>query len=131
MTTGESAVDMQREVTIETGRKAFRLDGMLDRLLAKAREAMESRNSDRDQEPDPLDYDHFADERRLYQRLLRERNSGGGPGSVNNSWQPWILGIVGALIVASVLGLTSAMFTMTGRMATLETKMDILLKDRK
>ena len=40
------------ETTIEVGRKAFRLDGVLDRLLAKARAALEARAQDRGPDPD-------------------------------------------------------------------------------
>jgi hypothetical protein len=59
---------------------------------------------------------------------MRPQNFGSSGGETK--WTTWVIGIVGVLIAAGVLGLTSAMFTMTGRMASLETKVDMLVKDR-
>jgi len=85
--------------------------------------AMESR--------DPTDYEEWQDERKLLMGIIRKQ-TGGGHGSVHETkWSTWILGIVGVLIAAGVLGLTSAMFTMTGRLASLETKVDMLVDARK
>lgn len=67
----------------------------------------------------------------LIQNRSQRREPSNGHGSVNNGWSTWVLGIVGALIVASVLGLISTAFTMNGRMAALETKVDMLLMMRK
>ena len=66
------------ETTVKVGEKISRLDGMLERVLQKARMAMG--------QPDqgPADYDEFADERRFYQRMLRERG-GNGPGSISGA----------------------------------------------
>lgn len=78
------------------------------------------------------DYEHDAN----YERGRRDgersvpRNFGGVNGS-SNGWTAWVLGIVGVLIAASVLGLTSAMFTMSQKVASLEAKVDIILASRK
>ncbi len=45
------------EKTISVGKKLFTLDGMVDRLLGKARDAMESRAADRGPDPDAPDGD--------------------------------------------------------------------------
>lgn len=83
------------EKTVHVGRKLFRLDGMVDRILEKARMAMGR--------PDggPVDYDEFADERRFYQRMLRERGS--GPGSINSSSRT--LTVLVALNTALLVGI--------------------------
>ena len=85
-------------------------------------------------EDSPKDYPAWDDERRLLMGIIKEqtKRGGGGHGSVHDTkWSTWILGIVGVLIAAGVLGLTSAMFTMTGRLASLETKVDMLVDARK
>jgi len=81
----------------------------------------------------PNDYPAWADERRLLMNIIKDQTKhGGGHGGVHETkWSTWILGIVGVLIAAGVLGLTSAMFTMTGRLASLETKVDMLVEARK
>lgn len=53
----------------------------------------------------------------------------GGVNNPESKWSTWILGIVGVLIAGAVIGLTSAMFTMTDRMASVEAKVDMLIKD--
>jgi hypothetical protein len=123
------AVNATPEATEETLTR-FRLDAIREHVK-RIWAAMQG-ESDRG----PTDYPMWDDERKILINIIRKQTEGSrgssGPGSVNgNSWSTWILGIVGALIVASVLGLTSAMFTMTGRMSTLEAKVDMLLRDRK
>jgi hypothetical protein len=53
----------------------------------------------------PADYDAFADERRFYQRLLREgtgsRNNGDGG---SNTWQKWLVTLCGGLALMGVGG---------------------------
>lgn len=83
MTTGESIESGVCETTVTVGRKLFRLDGMVDRLLDKARLAM----GRPDRGPDP-DYNE-DDERvmvpvRMFEQFMR-RTSGPGPGSVNGN----------------------------------------------
>ena len=101
MTTGESAAP-GCETTITVGRKLFRLDGMVDRLLEKARMAMGMSAPERG----PADYDAFADERRFYQALLRERNGGsrnnGDSGST--AWQKWLVTLCGGLALMGIGG---------------------------
>lgn len=114
MTTGESAQEvpflsgMEKEppgvceTTVTVGRKLFRLDGMVDRLLEKARMAMGMSDPERG----PADYDAFADERRFYQALLRERNGGSrnnGDGG-STAWQKWLVTLCGGLALMGVGG---------------------------
>jgi len=53
----------------------------------------------------PADYDAFADERRFYQRLLREgtgsRNNGDGG---SNTWQKWLVTLCGGLALMGIGG---------------------------
>lgn len=113
-------------VTVERiGRKVFAADGMLDALLGKVRTMLNMRG------PDP-DYPHGTD----FERGFRAGAKNAGPSNFggvggDTKWTTWVIGIVGMLIAAGVLGLTSAMFTMTGRMASLETKVDMLIKENK
>jgi hypothetical protein len=115
-------------------RLRFRLDGLKELVRRIWSVAMHGED-----ERGPLDYPPWDDERRILVNIIKEqvRKSGatpsGGHGGVQGTgWSTWILGIVGALIAAGILGLTSAMFTMTGRIASLETKVDMLVaKDRK
>lgn len=72
-----------------------------------------------DDEPTQLDYDRFADERRFYQRLLREGrggNNGDGEDGGNRRLLGWILGILSAL---SVVGITGGI-AMYGEVASLK-----------
>jgi hypothetical protein len=52
----------------------------------------------------PTDYDSFADERRFYQRLIRERTSS-GHGSVNGNGSSRVLTILVALNTALLIGI--------------------------
>lgn len=84
---------------MSTTEESIPLPGITERIQLRARDmkyaalrgmrrAMQSIRPD----PEPLDYDHFADERRFYQQLLREQRHG-GHGSVNNGASKimWIL----------------------------------------
>jgi hypothetical protein len=142
MTTGEAVAD--DKPCPHTTVLRFKLDAMqarVEQIRLKAAEvsqaamravkaAMQSMGM-RDPERGPADYDDFADERRFYQRLLRERNGGHGSVTGGGNTNKWILGIVGVLIAGGIFGLTSALFTMTDRISKVETKVDMLIKDRK
>lgn len=90
----ESAVEKPCDTTV----LRFKIDAMqstIENLKLKVSEASEAALRGvraamkavgaRDPEPEPMDYDHFADERRFYQNLLRERHGSGGHGSVNGN----------------------------------------------
>ena len=54
MSTSEGAMEPEKlcETTVKIGRKLWTLDGMVERILGKAREAMEMRSPDRGPDPD-------------------------------------------------------------------------------
>jgi hypothetical protein len=109
-------------------KKFWRADGFINRMLDSLGALGGKVRSMPERGPD--DYAETS-----YQRGVRDgarhaapRNFGGVNG---NGWATWVLGIVGVLIAASVLGLTSAMFTMSQKVASLEAKVDIILAGRK
>lgn len=58
-----------------------------------------------DPERGPADYDTFTDERRFYQRLLRERGGTSNNGDSEGNWKTialYVLGFLQALILAFV-----------------------------
>lgn len=141
MTTGESAVGKS---CADTTVLRFKIDGMqstIEQLKIRVSEVSEAAMNGMRKAmkavgmrgPDP-DYNEEEDEKRLLIRIIREqaRNSS-GHGSVNGggNTNKWILGIVGVLIAGGIFGLTSALFTMTDRISKVETKVDMLIKDRK
>jgi hypothetical protein len=125
LSTPEESIPTDDAIT----RMRFRLDALGERVK-RIWAAMH------EPERGPLDYPPWDDERRILVNIIKEQvrksGSNGGHGGVQETkWSTWMLGIVGALIAAGVLGLTSVMFTMTGRMANLEAKVDMLIKERK
>lgn len=117
-------------------KRLFREDSATQRLILTAQEVTAAAQravekvmgmiSGRGHDPDAA----YEQEENAYERGVRagsrigNRNVGGVNG---NSWSTWILGIVGALIAAGILGLTTVVFSMNDRLARVETKVDILL----
>lgn len=119
MTTGESAAEEMpwnferkpepatQEVTIETGKKVWRFDGLLDRWLAKAREGLEARQH----EGPPRDYaeDEDDDIRRLagiIERLAQRPPDNGyheGP-KPDSSLKTIIITCTASILTAGVIG---------------------------
>ena len=140
MTTGESAIE---KPCADTTVLRFKIDGAreaVEQLRLKVSEVSQAAmrgmkaamSALGDRGPDP-DYDENEDEKRLLIRIIRDQaRNGGGHGSVNGgNTNKWILGIVGVLIAGGIFGLTSALFTMTDRISKVETKVDMLIKDKK
>lgn len=89
------------ETTIEVGKKAFQLDGVLDRLLQKARAILESRAHERG--PDP-DFAEASSTDRVLIELLREiRRPSYSNGGDESNWKTialFVMGFLQALILA-------------------------------
>lgn len=100
------------ETTIEVGKKAFQLDGVLDRLLEKARAAMEARSP----EQGPLDYP----ERDLDVHVPKIAISGGG-GYKPHGDRTRRNSIIDALLIAGIIALVSTSIYLLKTTVKLET----------
>ncbi len=69
--------------------------------------------------------DDFASELRGDVNIAQ---SGGNGDDKKLVW--WIMGIVAAAVVAGVMSICSALFTMNGRLSSLEAKVDLLVAER-
>lgn len=68
----------------------------------------------------PKDYDPFEDERRFYQKLLREHSRRGGYHESGSSLLKWILGVLMILTASTIIGGV----TVYGRFSSLEGRVD-------
>lgn len=117
-----------RDVTINITRSLWTMHGMAHRVLEILGLVGLQAKSLAERGPEDFAETSYARGLRDGARNAAPRNYGGVNG---NGWATWVLGIVGVLIAASVLGLTSAMFTMSQKVASLEAKVDIILATRK
>lgn len=116
---------MEREVTVETGRKAFRLDGMLDRLIAKARGALEARQHDRGPDPDA----NIEDEERItipvrwLERAMKSPPN--GHGSITSSkLLNWLVTINIAVTIATASWVASTIIEQGKAIAVLQCQLN-------
>lgn len=125
-TAEEHPVNFERsegvDVTVQVdniGRKLFRADGMLTRLLQRIKGMLSMAHQDRG----PTDYDEDADTKRLLIGIIKEqakRGNGSHYHEGGSGLLKWILGVLATLTVAVIVGGV----TVYGRFTSLETKVE-------